>query len=190
MMDDIRLAKKKMRHAIKAMLFGVSKEEAASASRSVLEALLNLEQWKNSDTLLAFVSMKDELDTSIILQKALEMGKKLYVPRVEGSDLVFCRITDLSAELTPGAFGILEPVQGLPMLDVETFSGQSAVALVPGVAFDREKYRLGRGKGFYDRFFAHAGDSLYKIGIGYSFQLVDRVPRENHDRKLDFIVSP
>jgi len=190
MMEDIRIAKKELRNTIKTMLSAVSKEEAASASRSVLEALLNLEQWNNSDTLLAFVSMKDELDTSIILQKALEQGKKLYVPRVEGSDLVFCRITDLSAELTPGAFGILEPVQGLPVLDVETFSGQSAVALVPGVAFDREKYRLGRGKGFYDRFFAHAGDSLYKIGIGYSFQLVDRVPRENHDRKLDFIVSP
>ena len=188
-MEDIRLVKKEMRTAMKARLAAVSKDETLGASKSVLAQLESLEQWKRAEIVLAFLSMKDELDTAPILKKVLEQGKTLAVPRVVGPDLVFYQIQDLEKDVAPGAFGILEPVPGLSQMAVETISGHHSVALVPGLAFDRENFRLGRGKGFYDRFLASAGDSLYKIGIGYSFQLVEKVPREPHDKALDLIIT-
>lgn len=188
-MEDIRLVKKEMRTAMKARLAAVSKDETLGASKSVLAQLESLEQWKRAEIVLAFLSMKDELDTAPILKKVLEQGKTLAVPKVTGEDLVFYQIQDLEKDVAPGAFGILEPVSGLCPVAVETLSEHHSVALVPGLAFDRENFRLGRGKGFYDRFLASAGDSLYKIGIGYSFQLVEKVPREPHDKALDLIIT-
>ena len=188
-MEDIRLVKKELRTAMKARLAAVSKDETLRASESVLVQLESLEQWKRADIVLAFLSMKDEIDTIPILNAAQEQGKTLAVPRVAGPDLVFCQIQDLEKDVAPGAFGILEPVSGLCPVAVETLSEHHSVALVPGLAFDKENFRLGRGKGFYDRFLASAGDSLYKIGIGYSFQLVERVPREPHDKALDLVIT-
>ena len=188
-MEDIKLVKKEMRTAMKARLAAVSKDETLGASKSVLVQLESLEQWKRTEIVLAFLSMKDEIDTIPILNAAQEQGKTLTVPRVVGSDLVFYQIQDLKKDVSPGAFGILEPVSGLCPVAVETLSEHHSVALVSGLAFDKENFRLGRGKGFYDRFLASAGDSLYKIGIGYSFQLVEKVPREPHDKALDLIIT-
>ena len=189
MMEDIRLVKKELRTAMKARLAAVSPHETLHAAKSVLAQLESLEQWKRADIVLAFLSMKDEIDTIPILNAALDQGKTLTVPRVVGPDLVFYQIQDLEKDVAPGAFGILEPVSGLCPVAVETLSEHHSVALVPGLAFDKENFRLGRGKGFYDRFLASAGDSLYKIGIGYSFQLVEKVPREPHDKALDLVIT-
>ena len=189
MMEDIRVIKKELRTAMKARLAAVSKDETLDASNSVLAQLESLEQWKRTEIVLAFLSMKDEIDTIPILNAVLEQGKTLAVPRVVGPELVFYQIQDLEKNVAPGAFGILEPVSGLCPVAVETLSEHHSVALVPGLAFDKENFRLGRGKGFYDRFLASAGDSLYKIGIGYSFQLVEKVPREPHDKALDLVIT-
>ena len=188
-MEDIRLIKKELRTAMKARLAAVSKDETLRASKSVLAQLESLEQWKRAEIVLAFLSMKDEINTIPILNAAQEQGKTFAVPRVVGPDLVFYQLSYLEKDVAPGAFGILEPVSGLCPVAVETLSEHHSVALVPGLAFDKENFRLGRGKGFYDRFLASAGDSLYKIGIGYSFQLVEKVPREPHDKALDLVIT-
>ena len=187
-MEDIRLLKKELRAAMKARLSLVPAEDAERASRGILSQLEHLDQWSRANTVLAFLSMKNEIGTACILRQALAQGKALAVPKVVGDNLVFYQISDIEKEVAPGAFGILEPVPGLSPLDTQALSGQRALVLVPGLAFDKENYRLGRGKGFYDRFFASCGNSLFKIGIGYSFQLVDRVPKEPHDLKLDAII--
>ena len=188
MMEDIRLVKKEIRTAMKVRLAAVSPDETLRASQSVLAQLENLEQWKRAEIVLAFLSMKDEIDTSPIIKAAMEQGKILALPRVAGPDLVFYQISYLEKDVAPGVFGILEPLIEVPEIDIKTLSGHHSVALVPGLAFDKGNFRLGRGKGFYDRFLASAGDSLYKIGIGYSFQLVEKVPREPHDKALDAVI--
>ena len=187
-MEDIRVVKKAIRTAMKARLNAVSPHETLSASKSVLAQLEGLDQWNRAETVLAFLSMRDELNTTPILKAALEQGKTLAVSKVTGEDLVFYQIKDLEKDVAPGSFGILEPVPGLPEIDVKTLSEKRSVALVPGLAFDKENFRLGRGKGFYDRFLASVGNSLYRIGIGYSFQLVERVPKEPHDLQLDAVI--
>ena len=188
MMDEIKLVKKALRTSMKICLDSVSQAEKEKASLDVLSKLEKLDRWRGAEIVLAFLSMKDELDTAPIIRRAIEQGKKVAVPRVDGSGMVFCQIADIVADTAPGAFGILEPVPGLPEIDIKTLSEHSSVALVPGLAFDRENFRLGRGKGFYDRFLASAGDSLYKIGICYSFQLFERIPKELHDLKMDAVI--
>ncbi len=133
-MEDIKAAKKELRAAMKILLKGVAREDAERASLGVLAELESLEQWKNSDLVLAFLSMEDELDTAPILRRVLEQGKMLAVPKVVGDDLVFYQIKNISSDTAPGAFGILEPVPGLPEIDVKTLSGLHSVALVPGLA--------------------------------------------------------
>ena len=113
-MEDIKAAKKELRAAMKTLLKGVAREDAEKASLGVLAELESLEQWKNSDLVLAFLSMEDELDTAPILRRVLEQGKMLAVPKVVGNDLVFYQIKNISSDTAPGAFGILEPVPGLP----------------------------------------------------------------------------
>ena len=185
---DIHEEKKALRKATRAKLEALSAIDKACAARQVLEKLSRHDQWKSADIVFAFVSMPDEIDTTPILRAALEAGKKVALPKVVGEDLAFYKISNLEQDIAPGAFGILEPVPGLRQVTQEELSGLSCVVLVPGVAFDRENYRLGRGKGFYDRFFDSVGNSVYKIGIGYSFQLVEKVPREPHDQKLDAVI--
>ena len=189
MMEDIRAAKKELRTAMKTLLRAVPQDDAERASISVMAKLECLEQWKNSDVVLAFLSMDDELDTAPLLRRVLEQGKMLAVPKMVGDDLVFYQITDIRKDTAPGAFGILEPVPGLPEINIKTLSEHHSMVLVPGLVFDKENFRLGRGKGFYDRFLASAGDSVYRVGIGYSFQLVERVPKEDHDLQLDAVVT-
>ena len=188
MMDELKLAKKALRIAMKACLTAVLPDKKEKASLDVLARLERLDQWKNAEIVLAFLSMEDELDTSPIVRRALGQGKIVAVPKVVGNDMVFYQINDIAADTAPGAFGILEPKTGLPQIDVETLSEHHSVVLVPGLAFDKENFRLGRGKGFYDRFFASCGDSLYKIGIGYSFQLFQSIPKELHDGQLDLLI--
>ena len=188
-MEDIRVVKKEIRTAMKARLAAVSPDETLRASKSVLAQLESLEQWKRAEIVLAFLSMKDEINTAPIIKAVQEQGKTLAVPRVAGKDLVFYQIAYLEKDVAPGAFGILEPLIEIPEIDIKTLSEPHSVALVPGLAFDKENFRLGRGKGFYDRFLASAGDSLYKIGIGYGFQLVESVPREPHDKALDLVIT-
>ena len=185
---DIHEEKKGLRKAVRAKLEALSAIDKACAARQVMEKLSQLDQWKRADIVFAFVSMPDEIDTIHILRTALEAGKKVVLPKVAGENLIFYEISNLEQDIAPGAFGILEPVPGLRQVRPEDLTGLSCVVLVPGVAFDKENFRLGRGKGFYDRFFASAGNSVYKIGIGYSFQLVEEVPREPHDQKLDAVI--
>ena len=185
---DINGEKRELRKAVREKLRALSAEDRTLAARQVLEKLSGFDRWNSAGLVLAFVSLPDEIDTAPILRAALEAGKILAVPRVAGENLTFYKISNLEHDIAPGAFGIGEPLSDLPPVAPESLSELSCVALVPGVAFDRENFRLGRGKGFYDRFFASGGNSVYKIGIGYSFQLVEKVPREPHDQKLDTVI--
>ncbi len=101
-------------------------------------------------------------------------------PRVVGEDLVFHRISRL-AELIPGAFGILEPSQDSPVMDVATVD----VFLCPGLAFSPSGARLGRGKGYYDRTLARAKAGAVNIGVGLEPQWLDDLPVDPHDIPMD-----
>ena len=132
--------------------------------------------------LLIFASFGSEPDTDTIAKRALDMGKEIYYPRVEDSEISFYAVKDIS-ELKSGYKGIREPGPGLPWDEDE----EASVILVPGTAFDRKGRRMGYGGGFYDRFLKKY-PKLYRIGICFSIQITDDLPAEEHDEKVNEVI--
>lgn len=106
-------------------------------------------------------------------------------PRVEDGTLAFYQVKDAEKELKPGAFGILEPVNGLPPL----YPDEIDLFLCPGLGFDTHGGRIGRGKGFYDGILAKARPDAVKLGICFGHQLVDEVVMEDHDIRMNGVIA-
>ncbi len=120
-----------------------------------------------------YVDCKGEAGTGKIMAEAFQRGKNVWVPRVTGNSMHFYRIRGL-AELRPGTYGILEPA------GMEKADGKQGLILMPGVAFDQQCHRVGYGGGYYDRFLEQHGN-LRRMAIAFEFQVMDKVPFEEHD---------
>jgi 5-formyltetrahydrofolate cyclo-ligase len=132
---------------------------------------------------VSYAAMADELDLSDLHRACWAAGRGVILPRVAGPGrLTWHRIIG-PQELAPGAYGISEPVVGVPAVAVPT----GATIFVPGVAFTRAGERLGQGGGFYDRWLAERPDLLV-IGVGFTCQLVAEMASEPHDRRVDGLV--
>ena len=139
-------------------------------------------QLADAHTVLLYSALPDEVPTLPLLNRLSTEGKTVLLPRVvSDTDMELRRYTGPN-DLEQGAFGIMEPTGEL-FTDYDNID----VAVVPGMAFDREGHRLGRGKGYYDRFLAQLPHT-YKIGICFPFQLVDHVPADAHDILMDEVI--
>lgn len=144
--------------------------------------LLSLPEFVAASTLALYCPTRNEVFTEEIFACACRVGKRVAYPRVRDAHLEFVAVTDPQA-LVPGAFGILEPAGE----DLVPITGLDLI-VVPGVAFDREGHRLGYGKGFYDRALRHVGSTVL-VGLCFDFQLVDALPFEAHDVRMDMVVT-
>ena len=126
-----------------------------------------------------FVSLDNEIDTVPLIEALLELGKDIYLPRTNGIDMDFYQVTDLShLEISKDNYKVREPVGGMP-IDPNSLE----VIVCPGVAFDKNNNRMGHGKGYYDRYLART--NAYKIGVCYKEQLLDEIPIDKYDIKMD-----
>ncbi|MCH5269834.1 MAG: 5-formyltetrahydrofolate cyclo-ligase [Lachnospiraceae bacterium] len=147
------------------------------------ERILGHQWYYSAKELLIFVSYGSEIDTSPIWEEALRQGKKVYVPCVMGENMEFYRIFGKS-DLQPGYKGIPEPMD-IDKREKYVYSEEkiiSTLMLMPGVAFDPYRNRIGYGKGFYDRYLADK-TKLHTIGIGYDCQMVSEIKAEETDIK-------
>ncbi len=128
-----------------------------------------------------YVNRSDEVNTMKIIQYLFEKNKTVVVPKVNGSELKFYKIED-SNQLYPGNFGILEPLE-----IEEFFVDQIDGWIVPVVGFDKNKNRIGYGKGYYDRILCQS--KKIKIGLAYDCQEVSEFEKEKHDVDLDVILT-
>jgi 5-formyltetrahydrofolate cyclo-ligase len=136
----------------------------------------------SSHTILLYNALPDEVPTQALMDQLIAQGKIVLLPCViNDTDMELRRYTG-PQDLQPGSYGIQEPTGEL-FTDYDTID----VAIVPGMAFDAEGHRLGRGKGYYDRFLSRV-PHLYKIGLCFSWQLVDHVPCDEHDIKMDEVI--
>ena len=131
----------------------------------------------------AFMPMPDEIDTLPLVDRLLAAGWKVVMPKVEGDQMEFYPYSPGSVSC--GAWGILEPE--LPAVPVS--ASEIDVMIVPGRAFTQAGDRLGRGKGFYDRYMSRDGFRARTIGVCFKCQLVEVLPTEPHDMKVDEVVS-
>jgi 5-formyltetrahydrofolate cyclo-ligase len=152
------------------------------SSLAAQRRLLSTPEFAAALTVALYCPTRNEVFTEELFATARRHGKRVAYPRVRGGQLEFVQVADLQT-LTPGAFGILEPV-GDSLLRL----GELDLVVVPGVAFDRRGHRLGYGKGFYDRLL-HGAPPAVLAGLCFDFQLVDVLPHEEHDVCMDLLVT-
>ena len=188
-MNNIRSEKKKIRKEIKMRLKNLTAHDFNLKSEKVLEQLVKLPEWQKADTVLIFLSLQDEIKTDIIIKQALSEEKKTAVPRIKDNDLVFHIIESLNSDFNTHKLGMDEPDETFPVITPQLLKTENTLIIVPGLAYDKNCFRLGRGKGFYDRFLSSVEDDISKIGIGYDFQIIESVPVEDHDFPLDMVIT-
>jgi 5-formyltetrahydrofolate cyclo-ligase len=164
-------------------------EKISPAVRAVesIELCGRLEaQLRSAHTILFYAPLPDELDLWQLLEKFLAAGKTCGLPYFNSATRLYSarRVQNLAADISIGKMGIREPVATCPEIPLEKFD----LVLVPGVAFDWNGNRLGRGRGYYDRLLEKV--TGLKCGVGYDFQLLGKIPSEPHDARVDFIVTP
>jgi len=114
-----------------------------------------------------------------------EIRRTWVFPKVLGASLVFHVVEDMQRDLTPGAYGIMEPSDTLKTVRV----GEIDLFLCPGLGFDLQGGRIGRGKGFYDRILVEARPDAVRIGVCFSHQMLDEIPMEDHDIRMDGVIA-
>lgn len=175
--EEWRAWARKARRAIPA------REEKA---RTICTQLLALAPLQTSTAVMLYAAIGEEIDLRPVAEALLARGVTVAYPVVlaRGKELEARAVNEFS-ELVPGAFGILEPAAGCPPVPAHTLDA----VIVPGLAFDREGYRVGYGGGYYDRFLPRLGPGACAIGAVYSALLCQRLPREPHDVPVDWIVT-
>ena len=155
-----------------------------SASREITDKIRSLCEYQICETLLAYVSYRQEAGTRYLIEEAWQDGKTVAVPRVNGCEMDFYKIRSFDS-LTPGAMGIPEPSDTDDKLSDYP---EEALVIIPGVAFDRNRHRIGYGGGYYDRFLSdHPG--MKRLAVAFDFQVLDEIPADEHDVSPDLIVT-
>lgn len=157
-------------------------------SESIQRHILDSQLYRRASAVLVYSSIGNEVGTDLIVDASFDSGRAVFFPRIEKSSKTFSAVQVRSrGELRTGAFGIPEPDPDLPAASASRLG--TCLICVPGLAFSREGHRLGRGGGHYDRFLADIGPEAISVGLAFSFQLLDRVPHEGHDERLNFIAT-
>src|SRR5580658_8942430 len=197
--------KKHLRAILSDCRAALAPELAAKLSAAVQRRVLASDLYRDARAIVLYAAQQaghQEVATSLLLVHALGSGRAVFFPRLDpridhdherGRDgvvrrIVAARVRD-AGDLVPGAFGILEPPAGAEIAALSALGSASTLICVPGLAFTLQGDRLGRGGGHYDRFLAEVGPEAISVGFAYSFQLLDRIPHEEFDRRLNFIVT-
>lgn len=147
-----------------------------------------LAQIPDDAVVCGYMPLPTEIDIRPLLEQLLKRGQEVHLPRYEDGNIVFCRITDLKT-LTEGRYNIPEPPKDAQVLE----DGKAEIVLVPGRAFDIHGNRLGRGGGGYDKWISkqrEANSNTKFLGLAFSRQMIDEVPTEPHDQKVDDVITP
>jgi len=157
--------------------------ELKKASETIVENLESISEFKKAETIMVYVSYRNEVDTHELITKLIGQNKRVCVPLCgENCSMTAREIKDF-AELVSGSYGILEPKEDSPIVSKNDID----FVVVPGCVFSRNGHRIGYGKGYYDRFLD--GMTFKTAGLCYSFCLLDEVPYEKTDIALDFVVT-
>jgi 5-formyltetrahydrofolate cyclo-ligase len=180
------LSKSALRAALKARLADLPAAYFKAQGAAAAPLIRRSSVWKKYPLLLIFLSTGGEIDTFPLLAAALEEGKRVFAPCLAGGRMLFRRVRSPLGPWGKGPFGIPEPPPGE---DLDPGGSDfSALVLVPGLAFDREGRRLGRGGAYYDRFLGElraGGRSCWALGLCTPCQLAAELPVEDWDQRMD-----
>jgi 5-formyltetrahydrofolate cyclo-ligase len=178
--------KVELRDRMRAALAGLPATAIRAGSAAIWERLATHAAVAGADRLLVYVSTGNEVDTRGLIRQLLAMGRRVCVPAFDATAAryIASELRDFDADLAPGKFNILEPK---PEAVRPVNTADWPALLVPGLAFDTQGNRLGRGRGYFDRLLRDARG--VRLALAYDFQIVTEVPAEAHDARMDFIVT-
>ena len=156
-------------------------------SEKISNYLVTLPEMKEATTIFSFLSFRDEVNIDEFIDKAVNDGKQVYVPRTLLQEKKMVPYLFMGWDsLVIGSYGIREPGH------LCRFSGENVpfdVIVVPGVAFTTDGHRLGYGGGYYDRFFSRLENRPLLVGVCFNKQVVSTIPVESHDYRVDYIIT-
>lgn len=180
-MNDIDIEKQKLRKKYNTIRDNIKDKKK---SQIITNKIIEMEAFKKSKVIAVYKNFKSEVDTTKLIEYAINQGKIVALPKVCGKDLKFYRINTCHDILVKNTFGIEEPVK-----DETNFieKNQIDLIIVPGICFDKENNRLGFGKGYYDRYLKDYNGLT--IGICFKEQVIDLLPISPNDVKVQKIIT-
>lgn len=185
-MTTLKEEKKKLREELLQLRGEISNDEREYAEAAVVSKLLSLASFRFAETVLLYYPIKGELNVLPIVDAAIKAGKKVAFPLcdAESSTMTYHIVSDIS-ELKAGSYGIPEPSSELPLYTPS--KEKNDLIIIPAVCFDRQGYRVGYGKGYYDRYMGSFGGTA--VGVTFHKLLRPSVPRGRFDKHVSLIVT-
>jgi 5-formyltetrahydrofolate cyclo-ligase len=182
---DVALTKRLLRSKILLRLKRQKEEDRSYKSNKVKHKLLRTHEFKKAKIVMFYIALSGEVNTEEMIKIAKRLGKIVAVPvcRRIGISIKPC-ILDGHGELRKGPYGVVEPAVERPVRirDLD-------LIIVPGLAFDKKGDRLGRGKGYYDRFLSRIPKDTPVVGLAFDFQILPSVPTVAHDVSVTRVIS-
>lgn len=175
-----------MRRELQNRLLSITSQQRSEKSRKACRNLISIPQFQNASTVMMFLSLPHEVDTSESILHAWQLGKTVTVPKVSWQQrhMIAVQIHSLETGISTEASGLKNPTSGVPIAFDEI-----DLVITPALGFDREGNRLGRGGAYYDRFFANTELKAARCGFGFTEQLVETIPVAEHDEPVDILVT-
>lgn len=180
------MEKAQLRRQLQNCLLAIPSEQRSEKSRKACRNLLSISQFQSASTVMMYLSLPHEADTSEVILHAWQLGKVVAVPKISWQQrhMMPVQIHSLETGFSTSSWGLRNPIAGVPMPfeDID-------LVVTPALGFDRKGNRLGRGGSYYDRFFANAELRASRCGFGFEEQLVEAIPVTEHDEPMDFLVT-
>jgi 5-formyltetrahydrofolate cyclo-ligase len=177
------LTKKQIRSKIIFKLKTQKERERKRKSRLIKEKLFKTLVFKRAKTVMFYIAFSGEVDTKEMIREAQKLGKIIVVPVCGKNRAIKACFLDDQRKLARGPYGIFEPATK-ESIDLKWLD----LVIVPGVAFDKQGNRLGRGKGYYDRFLEKLHQETVSVGLAFDFQILPSLPTTTHDLAVDKVI--
>jgi len=178
--------KAQLRHDLQKRLLEMSEPQRSKKSRKACQNLVSTPQFQSASTVMMFLSLPHEVDTSEAILHAWQLGKTVVVPKLSWQQrhMIPVQINSLETAFSTGVNGLRNPITGVPIPfeDID-------LVVAPALGFDKKGNRLGRGGSYYDRFFANKKLKAPRCGFAFAEQAVDSIPVTERDEPVDFLVT-
>ena len=178
--------KEQLRSKLQKCLLEMSAEQRSEKSRKACRNLVSTPQFQSASTIVMYLSLPHEVDTSEAILHAWQLGKTVAVPKISWQQrhMIPVQINSLETGFSTGASGLRNPIRGVP-----TPLEEIDLVVAPLLGFDSKGNRLGRGGCYYDRFFTNEELKAPRCGFAFAEQMVDSIPVTEHDKPVDFLVT-
>jgi 5-formyltetrahydrofolate cyclo-ligase len=178
--------KARLRRQLQNNLLSMPSEQRSEKSHKACSYLISMPQFQNASTIMMYLSLPYEADTSEAILHAWQSGKIVAVPKIswEHRHMIPVQINSLETGISVGALGLRNPIAGVPVPFEEI-----DLVVTPALGFDKKGNRLGRGGSYYDRFFANTELKAVRCGFAFTEQVLDSIPVTDHDQPVDSLVT-